>query len=343
MNLPRISIVVPSFNQGLYLEETLLSLLDQQYPDLELFVVDGGSTDDSVDIIKKYEDRIDWWVSEKDKGQSEAINKGLTKVSGEIVSWVNSDDLLVPGSLQTIAAIFSKLPQSTGLIHGGAIIFDANKEIETRYTYQSPNKEAYLSGMVFPQPAAFFRKTVLDKVGLLNEGLHYGMDYDLFLRMALVCDFLPVKDVFAKYRLHQNSKSIAESNRFISDWKRSFVNLCKHLGWKSEIEFLGNSGFYINEINYHHEFLFQYDFEIVGRIEKRKVLCLQLFHVLKDLYWIDKTKDARKLKKIIHKNFSNNWIAEDLRLKVILSKLMLPDFVLNSIRKVKRIFNSKTL
>jgi glycosyltransferase involved in cell wall biosynthesis len=189
MNFPRISIVIPSYNQGQFLEETILSITDQQYPDLELFVVDGGSADNSIDIIKKYEHHLAWWVSEKDKGQSEAINKGLKKATGEIVSWVNSDDLLMPGSLQVISSTFTSATGQVGLIHGGAIVFDEDKIKETRLTYQSPNKEAYLAGMVFPQPAAFFRKSIVDKVGYLNDQLHYGMDYDFFMRLALVSDF----------------------------------------------------------------------------------------------------------------------------------------------------------
>ena len=106
MNFPKISIVIPSYNQGQFLEETILSIINQQYPNLELFVVDGGSNDNSVDIIKKYKSHISWWVSEKDKGQSEAINKGFARASGEIISWLCSDDLLTQDSLKVVSTHF---------------------------------------------------------------------------------------------------------------------------------------------------------------------------------------------------------------------------------------------
>jgi glycosyltransferase involved in cell wall biosynthesis len=180
MNFPKISIVIPSYNQGQFLEETILSVVNQQYPNLELFVVDGASKDNSVDTIKKYESRITWWVSENDNGQSEAINKGFAKATGDIISWLGSDDLLMPGSLQIISSAFISAPVQIGLIHGGAIVFNGAEINKTMFTYQHPIKEAYLSGMVFPQPAAFFRKGFAEKVGYIDEKLHYGMDYDFF-------------------------------------------------------------------------------------------------------------------------------------------------------------------
>ena len=332
MNFPKISIVIPSYNQGQFLEETILSVIDQQYPNLELFVVDGGSTDNSVDVIKKYEQHLTWWVSEKDNGQSEAINKGLKKTNGEIVCWVNSDDLLMPGSLQVISSAFMSAPMQVGLIHGGAIVFKADKIKETRLTYQSPNKEAYLSGMVFPQPAAFFRKSLLDKVGYLNEQLHYGMDYDLFLRLALVCDFLPIDNVLAKYRLHQQSKSVSESNRFIGDWKRSFVNLCKNLQWSNELEYLRKTNLFNDELNYFKPFLFEPSNQIQITINKRKVLFFHLGHILKDLYWNYHVHQAKKLKNMMKADFKNAWWQDDPRLNVMAGKLGYPDFLLSLLR-----------
>jgi len=338
MNFPRISIVIPSYNQGQFLEETILSVINQQYPDLELFVVDGGSNDNSVDIIKKYESYITWWISEKDKGQSEAINKGISKATGEIISWLCSDDLLTPGSLQIVASCFSAADEKVGLIHGGAIIFEEDKIKETRFTYQSPNREAYLAGMVFPQPAAFFRKSFLNKVGVLNESLHYGMDYDLFLRLCLVCDFLPVNDVLAKYRLHKKSKSVAESNRFINDWKKSFVNLCKFFSWGEEINTLKKSGLYIEEINYQSNFVFETEKSIVASIDKRKTLCFHLGHVLKDLYWTGQIDKSQKLLKQMKSNFPHQWFEEDKRLMRVMAKLGLPGFALSSLKRIKKFF-----
>ncbi|HEU5166437.1 MAG TPA: glycosyltransferase family 2 protein [Chitinophagaceae bacterium] len=332
MNFPKISIVIPSYNQGQFLEETILSVIDQQYPNLELFVVDGGSTDNSVDVIKKHEQHLTWWVSEKDNGQSEAINKGLKNTKGEIVCWVNSDDLLMPGSLQVISSAFISAPMQVGLIHGGSIVFNADKIKETRLTYQSPNKEAYLSGMVFPQPAAFFRKSLVDRVGYLNEQLHYGMDYDLFLRLALVCDFLPIDNVLAKYRLHQQSKSVSESNRFIGDWKRSFVNLCKNLQWSNELEYLRKTHLFNDELNYFKSFSFEPLNQIQIAINKRKALFFHLGHILKDLYWNYHVRQAKRLKNMMKEDFENTWWQEDPRLNTVASKLNYPDFALAFVR-----------
>ena len=180
MDFPKISIVIPSYNQGKYLEQTIHSVIDQEYPNLELFVVDGGSNDNSIDIIKKYEQQITWWVSEKDSGQSEAINKGFAKAKGDIVSWLCSDDLYTPGSLAKIAFQFSNATPQTGLIHGGVVLFNEKKELERRFNYLNPCIESFISGIVFSQPSAFYKKKYLDQVGFLDESLHFGMDFDLF-------------------------------------------------------------------------------------------------------------------------------------------------------------------
>jgi glycosyltransferase involved in cell wall biosynthesis len=338
MNSPKISIVIPSYNQGQYLEETILSVADQQYPNLELFVVDGGSMDNSVDVIKKYEHCITWWVSEKDKGQSDAINKGLRKATGEIITWINSDDLLTPGSLHKVASHFSDVPGSTGLIHGGVIVFKEDREVETRFTYLPPCLESYLSGMAFSQPSAFFRKRYLDVVGFLDNELHYGMDYDLFMRLSLVCNFHPVRDVFSRYRLHDQSKSVAENYRFMGDWKKIFVSLCKNLSWNEELELLKKTGLYTDELDYGRSFSFKPEEAIISSVNRKKTTCFHLGHVLRDLYWSSRNKEAKELMRIMHQNFPQDWINEDTRLSVIIAKLKLPGFAIWSLRKLKRIF-----
>lgn len=332
MNLPKISVVIPSFNQGKFLEETILSIVDQQYPNLELFIIDGGSTDGSIAVIKKHEQHITCWLSEKDKGQSEAINKGIAKATGEIVSWVGSDDLLLPDSLQIVASHFLSLADNVGLIHGGAVIFESDKTKETRFTYQIPNREAYLSGMVFPQPAAFFRKSLFDKVGCINEELHYGMDYDLFLRLALVCDFLPINTVLAKYRLHQESKSVSESHRFIGDWKKTFVNLCKNLQWTAELKYLSKTGLFNDELDYSKPYSFEPDKKLQSGLNKQKALFYHLGHILKDLYWNYHVHQAKGLRKIMKTDFERSWWNEDSRLNIVNTKLNYPDVVLSLIR-----------
>jgi glycosyltransferase involved in cell wall biosynthesis len=336
MNFPKISIVIPSYNQGQFLEETILSIINQQYPNLELFVVDGGSNDNSVGIIKKYEQYITWWVSESDKGQSDAINKGFAKATGEIITWINSDDILLPLSLNKVAQHFLTFPQKTGLIHGGTILFDEKKDIETRFNYLAPSPESYLSGMAFSQPAAFFKKKYFDKAGFLNNDLNFGMDYDLFMRLVLISTFQPVKDIFSKYRLHDQSKSIAESNKFIGDWKRSFINLCKNLSWHKELDTLQASGLYDKEINFYYKFSFEPDESLLSSLNSQKALYFHLGHVLKDLYWTGRIDEAKKLMRQMQTHFSEDWSEDDLRLKTILARLKLPAIALRVLKKIRR-------
>ncbi|HEV8271816.1 MAG TPA: glycosyltransferase family 2 protein [Chitinophagaceae bacterium] len=339
MNFPKISIVIPSYNQGQYLEETILSIVKQQYPNLELFVVDGGSNDNSVEVIKKHEQHITWWASEKDNGQSEAINKGFARSTGDIISWLCSDDLYTTLTLHKVAESFSNLPDTIGLLHGAVLLFNDKKEIETQFTYLAPCYESYLSGMVFSQPSAFFKKKYLDRVGYLDHNLHYGMDYDLFMRLSLVSNFHPIEDIYSKYRLHDQSKSVAQNNRFIKDWKRSFVSLCKNLSWHDELEFLKQTGLFDDEITYQNAFSFQPEQNIVSSVNRKKALCFHLGHVVKDLYWIGKFVDAGKLMKTMQRSFPIEWMKEDTRLMAVMTKLRLPQFALNSLKRIKRILH----
>ncbi len=222
MNFPTISIVVPSYNQGRYLEETLRSIIDQQYPALELLVADGGSTDNSVDIIKKYENHISWWVSEKDSGQSDAINKGFSKATGEVINWICSDDKLAPGALFTVAELFNSSPGSTGVVYGN-IDYINEKSVVLKNPFDDVKNRVrsridFFKGMAFAQPAAFFRRSLLEQTGYLDTGLHYGMDYDLFAKLALITDFRHTKELIAYYRLHTESKSVKQKKDFSHDW-----------------------------------------------------------------------------------------------------------------------------
>src|SRR5690242_10507015 len=157
VNLPKFSVVIPSYNQGQFLEETILSVINQGYPNLELFVVDGGSKDNSVDVIKKYESHITWWVSEKDKGQSDAINKGFSRVTGDIATWLCSDDLFTEGALKRVAELFSTLPDDIGVVYGGTILFGENFPTKNEFGYENAGVERFISGQAFPQPSSFIK------------------------------------------------------------------------------------------------------------------------------------------------------------------------------------------
>ena len=238
INWPRITIVTPSYNQGDYIEDTILSVLNQDYPNLEYIIIDGGSTDQTVDIIKKYNDRIQYWVSEKDSGQSNAINKGFLRATGEIINWLNSDDQLMPGTLHRLAGLFTEHPE-VAVVHGRIEYFG---ETTPYYSVNIPKKDLrtrYVSHICMPQPACFYRKKLIDEQGLLDESLHFSMDTDLFVRAGLHYQILQVEEVFARFRLHAASKSVSSFNkRFLDDNARIFSKVLFTLGAQQEIGFM---------------------------------------------------------------------------------------------------------
>ena len=214
MNLtsrPRITIITPSLNQGEFLEDTILSILNQNYPNMEYFIVDGGSTDNSVDIIKKYEHRINWWVSEPDRGQSHAINKGLERATGDIINWINSDDLLFPGALQRVASCYQRHYGKVHLMTGENARISETGEI---IRVSSPSSLWAMScrNLIFPimQQSSFFTRNVLDLVGYLNEDLHAIMDAELYARILdRGGKFVRFKGLVGAIRNHPAAKGFA--------------------------------------------------------------------------------------------------------------------------------------
>jgi glycosyltransferase involved in cell wall biosynthesis len=244
MTFPKITVITPSFNQGEYLEATINSVLDQQYPDVEYMIIDGGSTDDSAAIIQQYSNHLAYWVSEKDKGQAHAINKGLLRASGEIITWINSDDQLLPGSLKRVAHIFNENPD-VDLIHGKTILFGMTHTEIVRGMESSGKPYCYLAGMCFPQPSSFFTRRIVEKVGVLDEAFHYGMDYDFFLRIFLQGSFQETDEVFSKYLLHDNSKTIKVQAQFAQDWAKVYSKLLRSFSFTTPfIQHMKSLGLY---------------------------------------------------------------------------------------------------
>ncbi len=205
---PKISVVTPSFNQGQFIEETIRSVLLQGYPSLEFIIIDGGSTDNTIEIIKKYEPWIAYWVSEPDRGQSHAINKGIKKTSGDIVFWLNSDDLVHPGAFDIIARKFMEITDAVMVI-GQATIIDNDKNIVGMMpSYFVDWEEAATNPRnSIRQIAAFFRKSLFDELGHVEEDLIMAMDAELLVRFTKKYPPTIINDILASYRKHVETKT----------------------------------------------------------------------------------------------------------------------------------------
>jgi len=212
-SFPLVSIVTPSFNQAEYLEQTIRSVLDQNYPAIEYFIVDGGSTDGSVDIIRKYESQITWWVSEPDKGQAEAINKGLSRANGEVVAWLNSDDLYMPGSITEAVNSLQVNPQAA-MVYGDAMNIDIQGNVIKKLIFPDWGLDDLMAFRIICQPAVFMRRSILDQVGFLDPTYHYMLDTHLWIRMARMGTVVHVPKIFAGARFHPTAKNVAHAPGF---------------------------------------------------------------------------------------------------------------------------------
>lgn len=219
MSLPKITIVTPSFNQGHYLEETFKSILVQDYPNLEWFVVDGGSKDNSLDLIRKYEKHFAWWVSEKDRNHPHALNKGYAKATGDIFCFVNSDDTIDPGVLHYVAKQF-KDPKVDWVV-GWAKYFDDSGD-EWYYPPKATDRAVdWLIANPVPQIASFWRTSVKDKIGDFTEKYLWSFDYEYWLRMYFKAGMRPkvARRCMGGFRLQPNSKTVSKPENYIPDNK----------------------------------------------------------------------------------------------------------------------------
>ncbi len=216
----RISIVTPSFNQGHFIEETINSVLDQQYPNLEYIVIDGGSTDNSVEVIKRYSKYLKLWVSEKDGGQVDAINKGLKHCTGEVFNWLNSDDYLEPGALHTIASAFAD--KSTDLVVGKVNNFsNYESEIISNNNLTAEKLMRWAPGTQFVQPGVWMRRNHFVTCGGIDDEFHYAFDWDLLIRyLYLFPNVTYLPDLLVHFRLHENSKTVSVIDKFVEEEKR---------------------------------------------------------------------------------------------------------------------------
>jgi glycosyltransferase involved in cell wall biosynthesis len=217
---PKISIVTPSFNQAQYIGETIESILSQNYPNLEYLIIDGGSTDGAVDVIRSYEKYLAYWVSEPDSGQAHAINKGFKRCTGDIVAWLNSDDLYTPGALHAVAEEFSRSPDARWVI-GGVVNFDSeHPAAETAWEFNNvPDLISWVTRECNPhQPGIFWKRELLDRYGYLDETWNYCFDAEFWCRL-IANEVFPaeIDRVLARFRLHPASKTCASLAAFHSE------------------------------------------------------------------------------------------------------------------------------
>ena len=253
---PLVTVVTPSLNQGRFIEETILSVLSQDYPNIEYIVVDGGSNDGTIEILRKYEDRLRW-ISEQDNGQSHAINKGFRIARGEIISWINSDDIYEPGAVRT-AVDYLVSNDHVAMIYGRVNVID---EVGLLTDLRREPGEIDLWSLVhcakgIDQASTFFRKSVLEKIGYLDEKLHWSMDWDLWVRIGSHFIIKDIDFVFAKIRLYSGNKTASGGvKRFIEGVRllRRYSN-CSRIFGAIRIGF----GSFHMHLRFNHPIIYKY-------------------------------------------------------------------------------------
>jgi glycosyltransferase involved in cell wall biosynthesis len=228
-SLPRVTIVTPSFNQARFLERTIRSVLEQDYPELEYLVMDGGSTDGSVEIIRSYAERLAYWTSGPDGGQAAAINAGWRMAHGEVLAWLNSDDFYLPGALLAVGQAFRDHPGAP-LVYGPMQRFDADGKPMGRLGSAFRWRTTLYSHQVIPQPSAFFRRSAVEAAGALDESLHYSMDYDFILRLARIGPPLMLQRTLAAATTHADAKTTRDRGQAAAETHRVRIRHARGVG-----------------------------------------------------------------------------------------------------------------
>lgn len=251
MIYPKISIITPSYNQGDFLEDGILSVISQQYPNLEYILIDGGSTDNSLEIIRKYAEYFNYWICEPDKGQSDAINKGLAKATGEIINWLNADDCYEPQALFKIARYFQETRAK--VVCGRCRVFK-NPNI---LSHISPGTDIYPENLAktigwarTDQPATFYHREAIEKMGYLDVHLHYLMDRDWWVKYLFQFGLEAIHrtdDILVSFRLHQQSKTVSQQKRFALDRDSYYVALAKMHNLEDYRQFLEDNALIIRD------------------------------------------------------------------------------------------------
>ena len=210
---PLVSIITPSFNQAEFLEKTITSVITQDYPNIEYIVVDGASTDGSIEIIRRYASKINYWVSEPDRGQAEAINKGFIKATGDIVAWINSDDYYLPGTISSVVNAFEKYIDY-GLVFGDLLSVDREGVIFNVIRYGDWGLDELMRFNIIGQPSVFMKHEVLKEAGYLEKDFHYMLDHNLWLKIANISKIKYIPEIWSAARYHEGAKNIHNAAAF---------------------------------------------------------------------------------------------------------------------------------
>ena len=333
MTYPKISIITPSYNQGHFLEECIQSILDQQYPNLEYMIIDGGSTDQSPEIIKKYAPYLKYWVIEPDQGQSDAINKGLKHCEGEIINWLNADDFYEPRALFTVAESFQN-PQVKVVCGECKVV--KNPRINSHI---SPGTDIYPGNLAktigwarTDQPATFYHQSAIERMGQLDTSLHYLMDRDWWIKYLFhfgLENIAIIDKVLVNFRHHQQSKTISQKERFQLDRDSYYVAMSNLHGLKEQSNFLEHNSLIIKD----------YKIKNLPLQNTRLIKCiLNYYFLLKaDEYYAQN----QNYKAQIYLDFLNQELltGEDLRLwkKIYWRNKYLPQLIIRLLRKIKKL------
>jgi len=228
---PKITIVTPSYNQGEFIEETIRSVLFQEYPNLEYIIIDGCSSDNSLEIIKKYENWLTYWISEKDRGQSDAINKGFKRASGDILGWLNSDDYYTPGSLLKVGKFFKDNQECNFLTGDGEFSYSNKKNIKIK-----ANSYNFTDLLYYPQPSVFFSKDAFFEVGGLNESLNYSMDLELWIKLSSLYQLYYLPITFSILRQHEDAKTLKNNESAMVEVERTIIKNSSSLGFANKMK-----------------------------------------------------------------------------------------------------------
>jgi GT2 family glycosyltransferase len=229
---PLVSIVTPSYNQASYLEQTIRSVLEQDYPRIEYMVIDGGSTDHSVEMIKKYADRLAYWVSEKDNGQAEAINKGFALATGEILAWLNSDDYYLLNTVSVAVRCLEQNPDVV-MVYGDMFAVDGDGQTTNILRFKQLSLEDLLCFQIIGQSSVFFRRSAFEKAGPLETNFHFMLDHHLWIRLAQQGRILHIPQIWSAARYHPQAKNRAQAAEFgregfqVLDWAKKEPGLAE--------------------------------------------------------------------------------------------------------------------